>query len=456
MEAAREAERPFDLKIKVEKPFFVRPAQQESEGRSFFLSNFDQNLVFTVETLHFFGANPGKPWEDVAEKIAGALSKLLVTYDYMAGRLKLNSEQGRLEIDCNGAGAMFAAASSELAVAQLPDITYPNPAFAQLILQEYGVEKLQDLPLLFLQVTRFKCGGFAIGLGTNHTLMDGFAAVDFMKNLASVAKGEGLAVIPRTDRSCLKARSPLRIEYEHLEFTRFSNIPHESEAGSAFTATAVGEVCDVKSAAAAPKPSFKLFSITGEMLNRLKHKATEDGRVQQCTGFEAVTALLWQAHATALETNLHKTSTVLFAVDVRPRMTPPLPKEFSGNAVFPGYARATVEELRECPLSLCVQKVQEGIARVTDEYVRSAIDWLEVYKGVPCADRSIVVSPWKRLGFDEVEYPWGKPLYSGPVIDSWMDFVLLLPNNKKQEGLNVFMALEDHVMENFRCMIESC
>ena len=76
----------------------------------------------------------------------------MVPYDYTAGRLALNSEEGRLEIDCNGEGALFAAATSELTLAQLPDIGYPNPAFSQLILQEYGAQKLQDLPLLFIQV----------------------------------------------------------------------------------------------------------------------------------------------------------------------------------------------------------------------------------------------------------------------------------------------------------------
>lgn len=429
MEEIRSGDQVLDLKIKLEKPFFVFPAE-ETERRSLFLSNFDQNLVFTVETLHFFG----KRGDDVAETVASALSKLLVPYDYIAGRLALNSEEGRLEIDCNGEGALFAAATSELTLAQLPDIRYPNPVFAQLILQDYGAEKLQDLPLLFLQVTRFKCGGFAIGMGTNHTLFDGFSAVDFMRNLASVAKGESLAVVPQPDRSRLKARNPLHINHEHLEFTKFSNMPNPSPSEPKCWS----------------QLSCKMFPISGEMLGRLKRKAG-----QQCTSFEALTAHLWQAQAIAVESSLEKTCTVLFAVDVRSRMDPPLPREFAGNAVFPGYARATAKELREASLSWCVQRVQEGIGRVTDEYVRSAIDWLEVYKGVPCADRNIVISPWKRLGFEEIEFPWGKPLYSGPVINSWMDFVLLLPNPDK-EGLNVFMALEDHQMEKFRCLIESC
>ncbi|GLJ44439.1 hypothetical protein SUGI_0932170 [Cryptomeria japonica] len=77
------------------------------------------------------------------------------SFEKIVGRLKLNSEQGRLEIDCNGEGALFASAPCDLRMDQLPDIAYRNPAFAQFILQEYGVSNLHDLPLLFLQVCIF-------------------------------------------------------------------------------------------------------------------------------------------------------------------------------------------------------------------------------------------------------------------------------------------------------------
>lgn len=36
-----------------------------------------------------------------------------------------------------------------------------------------------------------------------------------------------------------------------------------------------------------------------------------------------------------------------------------------------------VKELQEASLGWCVQRIQEGIGRVTDEYIRSAIDWME-------------------------------------------------------------------------------
>lgn len=70
---------------------------------------------------------------------------------------------------------------------------------------------------------------------------------------------------------------------------------------------------------------------------------------------------------------------VLFSVDIRNKMSPPLPHGFVGNAVTAASARATVKDIAGKPFSLrthfCV-----GL-RTTDEYLRSLVDWLEVHKG---------------------------------------------------------------------------
>eukprot|EP01018_Ginkgo_biloba_P032473 Gb_28530 [translate_table: standard] len=450
-----------DLRVKVEKPSVVYPAEA-TERRSLFLSNIDQVLVFTLETLHFFAANPQKySSEDVVEVIKGALSKLLVHYDFAAGRLKLNVAQKRLEVDCNGAGALFAAASSEQSLEELGDITCPNPSFRQLILQEYQGQKLEDLPLCFLQVTRFKCGGFAIGLGINHTILDGIAIVNFLRNLASLAAGDGMAVPPFCDRNLLRARSPPRVEFKHPELIRVEEISDKAATfGNGADST---EADDIISPVQPPNNGnyvFELFRVDNQMLKRIKAKAMEDGRVKKCSGFEAVTAHVWRCRTIAMEMGGEKTSSVLFAVDVRGRMKPPLPSEYAGNAVLFAYASATAREIEEeGGVSVCVEKVQEGVGRMSDGYIRSVIDWGEVYTGVPCTEGGFALSSWWRLGFEEVEYPWGKAVYCGPGIHGRGDIVLFLPtlnNNKnaghderKEDGVNVFLALKSRQMHKF-------
>lgn len=145
---------------------------------------------------------------------------------------------------------------------------------------------------------------------------------------------------------------------------------------------------------------------------------------------------------------------MLFAVDIRRRLNPPLPDSYSGNAVLTGYATAKCAELEEGPFWKTVQMVYEGAARMTDEYARSAIDWGELYKGFPHGE--FLVSSWWRLGFEGVQFPWGKPKYSCPVVYHRKDIILLFPDidngENSNRGVNVLVALPPKEMEKFKSL----
>lgn len=119
-----------------------------------FLSNIDQVLNFDVQTIHFFASHKDFPPQTVTEKLKCALSKVLVPYDFLAGRMKLNPKTGRLEIDCNGAGAGFVVGSSECTLEEIGDLVYPNPAFGQLVAKTMDSLAKDDNPLCIVQVSR--------------------------------------------------------------------------------------------------------------------------------------------------------------------------------------------------------------------------------------------------------------------------------------------------------------
>ncbi|KAK7290597.1 hypothetical protein RIF29_05132 [Crotalaria pallida] len=117
-----------DLKVSIQKTSMVFPSKK-TEKKSLFLSNIDKVLTFDVERLQFFNSNKEYPPEIVAKKFKNALEDALVAYDFLAGRLKLNSQTNRLEIDCNAEGAGFVVASSDYELDQIGDLDYPNLAF---------------------------------------------------------------------------------------------------------------------------------------------------------------------------------------------------------------------------------------------------------------------------------------------------------------------------------------
>ena len=148
-----------------------------------------------------------------------------------------------------------------------------------------------------------------------------------------------------------------------------------------------------------------------------------------------------------------KISTMLFPVDTRTRIVPQAPAGFSGNALVPGFARASGRELKEEEYSSLVRRVQEGIDRLDDEYIRSGIDWLEVNTGMPCREDSFSLVSWWRLGLETEEFAWGRLKCAAPVVVK-PGIVFLLPGSTAEGGLNVFLELEgDQVVEFRRLMM---
>ncbi|KAA8538804.1 hypothetical protein F0562_025496 [Nyssa sinensis] len=431
-----------DLKVTLEDTSLVFPAQ-ETQRKSMFLSNIDQVLNFNVQTVHFFKAHPDFPPEIVTQKLKNALCELLVPYDFLAGRLKLN-QGGRLEIESNAAGAGFVVASTEFSLNDIGDLVYPNPAFRQLTVQSLDSLGPDDQPLCILQVTSFKCGGFAVGLSTNHATFDGLSFKLFLQNLASQAAHKPLAVIPCNDRQLLAARSPPRVTFPHPELLKLK-IP----VGTDFNPPVFDRSQE--------DLDFKIFRLSSGHVSHLKEKArigATNPATTKITGFNVVTAHIWRCKALSCDAgdNQDRLSTVLYAVDIRPRLCPPLPPSYSGNAVLTAYATAQCKDLEEGPFSRLVEMVSEGAARMTDEYARSAIDWGELYKGFPHGE--FLVSSWWRLGFAEVEYPWGKPMYSCPVVYHRKDIILLFPDidGVASNGVNVLVALPAKEMEKFQTL----
>ncbi|KAH9290185.1 hypothetical protein KI387_034302 [Taxus chinensis] len=444
-----------DLQVKGERVITIRP-EKSTERHSLFLSNIDQKLVgYVLKFVHFFSGNQEIAFDAIIYIHTEALRRILVPYDFMCGRLTFNSKQRRFEIDCNAAGVPFAICSSELSLAELGDISYPNPAFSQLCFLPGSTNRnLEDEPLISFQVTRFTCGGFAVGTAENHSLMDGFALQEFAKNFTHLARMGDMAFQPVTDRTCLKARSPLHIKYSHQEYLNHSELDLHS---SPF----MQRNMDLwRSKVAFHNPSqkhvFGLFLLSGKMLRLLKLKAKNEG-VAGCTSFMAALAHLWRARTASLP-NIKPgdISTVQFAVDIRSKMRPPLPREFAGNATVTAYAKATAKELQEQPFSQIVKKLEEGADRMNDDYVRSRIDWLELHDGVICLEKGFLVTSWSHMGFGDVEFGGGiKSVYSGPIVTGRVDVVIFMADPKDEDGIKIYIGLEPSHMAKFQLLIQN-
>ncbi|KAI4369317.1 hypothetical protein MLD38_017770 [Melastoma candidum] len=425
----------------------------DTPRRTLFLSNIDKVLNFDVQTLHFFPANPAFPPEVAAQSIKSALANLLFPYDFLSGRITFNPEVGRMEIDCNSAGAGFVVASCQHDLDDIGDLVYPNPAFESLLTRSMPMLEAGDHPLCIIQVTSFRCGGFAMGVQTNHATFDGSSFKGFLENLAALAGDQPLKFEPCNDRHLLAARSPPRVDFPHPELMKLDIPPGPQSSHPPVLQNLEEDGLD-----------FKIFRLGPDDIANLKKRAKADTSAYphaKVTGFNVVTAHIWRCKALSVtDTADDRLSTILYAIDIRPKLNPPLPKSYAGNAVLTAYATTSCKELEEGPLSKVVGLLSEGASRMTDEYARSAIDWGELHRGFPNGE--FLVSSWWRLGFADVEYPWGKPRYSCPLVYRSKEIILLFPDmiDERDAGkaaaaaadsVNILVALPPKEMEKFEC-----
>ncbi|KAM0935000.1 putative omega-hydroxypalmitate O-feruloyl transferase [Dioscorea sansibarensis] len=419
----------FELSVKQREPSLVVPAE-ETENGLYFLSNLDQNIAVTVQTIYCFKSED-KGNENAAEVIRNALAKVLVHYYPLAGRLTISSE-GKLIVNCTGEGAVFVEADAECNMEEIGDIAKPDPlTLGKLVYNVPGAKNILEIPPLVAQVTRFKCGGFILGLSMNHCMFDGLGAMEFVNSWGETARGLPLAVPPFLDRTVLKSRNPPVISYPHHEFA---------------------EIKDISNTAALYQEEmlYRSFCFDPDKLKELKLKAMEDATLTKCTTFEALSAFVWRARTQALKLKPEQETKLLFAVDGRSRFNPPLPKSYFGNGIVLTNSICKAGELVGNPLSYSVKLVQNAVNMVTDEYMRSAMDYFEATRARPSLNATLLITTWSRLSFHTTDFGWGEPVQSGPVALPEKEVTLFLSHGEERKSINVLLGLPASAMLAFQ------
>ncbi|KAK3418789.1 hypothetical protein EUGRSUZ_H03354 [Eucalyptus grandis] len=423
----------FQLCVTQGEPTLVTPAE-ETENGLYFLSNLDQNIAVIIRTIYCFKSIE-KGNEHVGEVIKGALKKVLVHYYPLAGRLTISPE-GKLIVDCTGEGAIFVEAEANCTLEEIGDITKPHPeTLGKLVYDVPGAKNILEMPPLVAQVTKFKCGGFVLGLCMNHCMFDGIGAMEFVNSWGETARGLPLTTPPFLDRTILKSRNPPKVENLHQEF---AEIEDKSNTADLYK----------------DEMRYSSFCFDPEKLEKLKAKAMKDGVLEKCTTFEALSAFVWRARTKALNMVPDQQTKLLFAVDGRPKFEPPLPKGYFGNGIVLTNSICEAGEILEKPLSYAVGLVQDAIKMVSDGYMRSAIDYFEITRARPSLACTLLITTWSRLSFYTTDFGWGEPILSGPVALPEKEVILFLSHGTGRKSINVLLGMPAPAMKIFEELMQ--
>ncbi|KAM7274320.1 hypothetical protein ACFE04_028984 [Oxalis oulophora] len=352
--------RKVEFDVKKHKPTYVTPAEETNKGL-YFLSNTDQLKDVIVCTIYCFKSDT-KGNEDACEVIKKALSKILVHYYPLAGRLTTNSE-GEVIVDCTADGALFVEAEANC---EIKEIT-----------------KLENTLSL---------GVFVYDVPGDHQNIFQIPPL-----IVQVARGLPLKLPPFMDRTILKSRNPPKIEFQHKE--EFDEIEDISNTKQLYQEELM--------------LSRSTFYFDSEKLERLKKSAMKGG-VVQCTTFEVLVAFIWKSKCQALGMHPDQQIKLIFSVDVRKRLVPPIPQGYFSNA----FVQA-IKFIVQCKA-------------------------LQPWKG------HLLITTWSRLDLNMIDFGWGKAILSGPVGWPKKEIVIFLSERK---GISVVLGLPASAMKIFEDLI---
>ncbi|KAL0459832.1 UNVERIFIED_CONTAM: Acyl transferase 4 [Sesamum latifolium] len=284
------------------------------------------------------------------------------------------------------------------------------------------------------QVTQFRCNGFVIGLTFCHSICDGLGAAQFLNAVGEFARGaEQLSITPVWCRDFLPSPPPP---------------PHPNPNPAA-------------APPAIPIPDYQLehatIDIGVDKIKEVKQEYKEWSGGSSCSTFEMVAAVLWRQRTCAIEVEDEREVRLVFFANCRQLVVEPaLLKGFYGNCFFPVSVTMESGRLRSSKTVFQVVKlIQEAKAGLPNQFA----EWINNNKEgkgkgpegdpfmPPLEYSTLFISEWGRLGFNEVDYGWGRAAHVVPIQGSTLIPVAIIsspPPSSPKTGVRVMTWCVQH------------
>ncbi|CAL5183540.1 unnamed protein product [Lathyrus oleraceus] len=404
----------------------------------------DRNLHLTIRYLRAYTATTTTHHHsNHFHVISSSLSQTLPHYYPLAGTLRRRKHpDNRLELFCTtNQGIPLIHTTVDFTLDSVNYLDDPASPFVEQLVPDPEPEEGMEHPCM-LQLTVFKCGGFTLGAAIHHSLCDGMGGTLFFNSVAELARGvTRITVEPIWDREKLlgprdppRVDSPLIREFLSLD-KEFS--PYKENIGP------VKREC---------------FHVRDECLDNFKRSLFDQSGFNFTT-FEALGAYIWRSKVRASRVEDKEKVKFAYSINIRRLIKPSLPPGYWGNGCVPMYVQLSAKDLIERPIWETAELIRKSKSNVSDEYVRSFIDYQELHFGDGITARKWVsgFTDWRHLGHSTVDFGWGGPVTVLPLGRNLLGSVepcFFLPYStasaEKKDGFKVLVTLNEAALFAFR------
>ncbi|KAK4256179.1 hypothetical protein QN277_009077 [Acacia crassicarpa] len=343
--------------------------------------------------------NPKANMDSVIHHLKASLSSTLDFFPPLAGRLTVvehDDETSSVFVLCNNSGALFVyAVADDLSITDTLQPIY-TPRFVHSFFPLNGVKNHEGTskPLLGVQVTELRDGIF-IGCTINHVVGDGTSFWHFFNSWSEISRGSTeLSKPPTLERWFLDGiNRPLRIS--------LSKATKEKQKLGGYLKSQLQQE--------------RVFHFTRDKIAELKSKANKMVCSDKISSLQATLTHLWRAIVRNQGTCPQQEVHYRLLIGVRPRMRPPLPQNYFGNAVQDGTVSLKAEELlaRE-GLGKAALEMNRMVGLDAEERLVSHVkSWFKNPRLLTedgMAGNALVTSSSPRFDVYGNDFGWGRPV----------------------------------------------
>lgn len=122
---------------------------------------------------------------------------------------------------------------------------------------------------------------------------------------------------------------------------------------------------------------------------------------------------------------------------------------------------AVAGDLTSKPLYYAASIIHEALVRMDDEYLHSALDYLQSHPDLNALIRgshtfrspNLCINSCSRLPLHDADFGWGKPIYMGPAIIAFENTIYILSNPVNDGSLTLAVRLRADHMDPFKKLL---